>query len=489
MERNHTILRGLSAILLFLLALASYAQVDTPSKELPQRTFSKDQLQKDFEVFRGSLEDLHAGLYWYTPKEELDQLFDETGASLNDSLSELAFFRKLTFITSKIRCGHTVIRTSIPTRDYIAQEAKLLPFEIKMIQGKMYVLESRTDEELPLKPGMEIVKINEHTVDALSQLASAVVSSDGFIENHKLIRFERNFPFFYVSRFGPTDVYEIDYLDLQGQKQSAQINARPTSQLKPLKRSERNLTLSFPDPDVALLKVRQFGNWKEAKKNFSFEKELHTMFEEISSAQVNNLVIDMRGNLGGDDNFGLRLFSYLYDQPIVEFGEQTLIANKSEYFRYSKELSRTKALFYHMIYTKKGEDGRFYMRRAETLKPSRPAFPQFSGSVYVLIDGGTYSTGADFISLVRSYQLATFIGDEGGGCYYGNTSGYLITMTLPHSQLRLILPLVNYRTNVEPLEKVGRGVTPDFPISPSITDLVNGRDTELAFTLKLINKK
>ncbi|MEO1385578.1 MAG: hypothetical protein AAFV78_20340, partial [Bacteroidota bacterium] len=306
MERNHTILRGLSAILLFLLALASYAQVDAPSKELPQRTFSKDQLQKDFEVFRGSLEDLHAGLYWYTPKEELDQLFDETGASLNDSLSELAFFRKLTFITSKIRCGHTVIRTSIPTRDFIAQEAKLLPFEIKMIKGKMYMMESRTDEELPIKPGMEIIKINAHTVDALLQLASAVVSSDGFIENHKLIRFERNFPFFYVSRFGPTDVYEIDYLDLQGQKQSANIKARPTRQIKPLKRSERNLSLSFPDQDVALLKVRQFGNWKEAKKNFSFEKELHTMFEEISSAQVNNLVIDMRGNLGGDDNFGLR---------------------------------------------------------------------------------------------------------------------------------------------------------------------------------------
>ena len=489
MDRNHTFLRGFPAILLFLSTLASYAQVDTPSRDLPQKIFSKAQLLKDFDIFRGSLEDMHAGLYWYTPKEELDQLLDATRASLNDSLSELEFFRKLTFITSKIRCGHTVIRTSIPTRDYIAQEAKLLPFEIKMIQGKMYVLESRTDEDLPLKPGMEIVKINAHTVDALVQLASAVVSSDGFIENHKLVRFERNFSFFYVSRFGPTDVYEIDYLDLQGQKQSAQINARPTSQLKPLKRAQRNLTLSFPDQDVALLKVRQFGNWKEAKKNFSFEQELNTMFKEISSAQVNNLVINMRGNLGGDDNFGLRLFSYLYDQPIVEFGEQTLIINKSKYFRYSKELSRTKVLFYHMLYSKKGDNDKFYMRRAETLKPSTPAFPQFAGNVYVLIDGGTYSTGADFISLVRSYQLATFIGEEGGGCYYGNTSGYLITMTLPHSQLRLILPLVNYRTNVKPLEKVGRGVTPDFSVSPSITDLVNGVDTELAFTLKLIEEK
>ncbi|MEO0585946.1 MAG: hypothetical protein AAF135_27290, partial [Bacteroidota bacterium] len=89
MERNYTFIRSFSAILLFFSAFVSYAQVDTPSKDLPQRTFSKEQLLEDFDVFRGSLEDMHAGLYWYTPKEELDQLFDETGASLNDSLSEL----------------------------------------------------------------------------------------------------------------------------------------------------------------------------------------------------------------------------------------------------------------------------------------------------------------------------------------------------------------------------------------------------------------
>ena len=68
-----------------------------------------------------------------------------------------------------------------------------------------------------------------------------------------------------------------------------------------------------------------------------------------------------------------------------------------------------------MFFTKKGDDARFYMRTAKTLKPSRPAFPQFSGKVYILVNGGTYSTGADFVSLMKSYQLATFIGEEAGG--------------------------------------------------------------------------
>ena len=93
------------------------------------------------------------------------------------------------------------------------------------------------------------------------------------------------------------------------------------------------------------------------------------------------------------------------------------------------------------------------------------------------------------MSLMKSYQLATFIGNESGGAYYGNTSGYLVTVTLPNSKLRLILPLVNYRTNVVPIEKIGRGVTPDFPKTPSITDLVNGIDTELEFTRQLIDNK
>ncbi|MEL6559199.1 MAG: S41 family peptidase [Bacteroidota bacterium] len=488
-NRKNAVLTYCLGVLLCFSTFNVNAQADNSSNRLPQKTFSADQLAEDFEVFRGSLEDFHAGLYWYTSKKDLDQIFDETSASLKDSLSELEFFRKLTFITSKIRCGHTVIRTSISTRDHISQEGKLLPFDIKILNGKMYMLANRIDEELPIKPGMEILKINDFTVDSLLQLASSVVSGDGFIETNKVKRFERYFSFFYVSRFGPTDVYEIDYLDQDGQKKSARIQAQFANQLNPKKRSERNLNLSFPEQNIALLRVRQFEDWKEGKNKFRFEKELKGIFREISSSQVDNLVIDMRDNVGGNDNYGLRLFSYLYAKPIVEFKEQTLITNKSKYFRYCRELNRTKALLYHLFSTKKGEDSRFYMRNAKTLKPSRPVFPQFSGSIYILINGGTYSTGADFVSIMRSYQLATFIGDEAGGGYYGNTSGYLVTVKLPNSKLRLILPLVNYRTNVEPVEEIGRGVMPDFPITPSITDLVNDTDTELEFTVKLINNK
>mgnify|MGYP001803597396 FL=1 len=137
---NNAILRCLLTITLFLSTFISNAQVDHPSNRLPQKTFNTDQLVKDFEVFRGSLEDFHAGLYWYTSKKELDQVFNDARVSLKDSLSELEFFRKLTFITSKIRCGHTVIRTSIPTRDHISLEGKLLPLDIKILNGKMYML-------------------------------------------------------------------------------------------------------------------------------------------------------------------------------------------------------------------------------------------------------------------------------------------------------------------------------------------------------------
>ncbi|MGD1946389.1 MAG: S41 family peptidase [Croceivirga sp.] len=489
MNRDNTILVCLLLVILHFSTFISNAQVNQPSNWLPERTFNTNELIKDFEVFKGSLEAFHPGLYWYTSKKELDEIFAVTRVSLKDSLSELAFFRKLTFITSKIRCGHTVVRTSIPTRDYISKEGKLLPFEIKILNGKMYMLESRIDKKLPIRPGMEILKINEFTVDSLLQLASAVISGDGFIETNKIKRFEKNFPFFYVSRFGPTNNYKIDYLNQEGEKESTQINAYPAGLLNAKKASKKNLKLSFPVKNTALLRVRQFQNWKEGRKRFRFEKELKAMFEKISTSKVENLVIDMRDNLGGDDNFGLRLFSYLYDKPIIEFKEQTLIANKSKYFRYTKRLNRTKAMFYHMFATKKGYDNRFYMRNAKTLKPSRPSFPQFSGSVYILVNGGTYSTGADFVSLMKSYKLATFIGDEAGGAYYGNTSGFLVTVKLPNSKLRLILPLVNYRTNVEPIEKIGRGVTPDFPISASIKDLMDGIDTELEFTLQHIKNK
>ena len=348
---------------------------------------------------------------------------------------------------------------------------------------------SRTPKKLHIEPGVEFLKINDLDVSTILEISNSVLSGDGFIETGKIHRLEKSFPFIYLAHIGYADAFEIEYRDHAGNLKRETVEAIESSSLDRGSGMEDNLKLSFPEEDIALLRVRQFDDWKVDKKKKKFVKELKSIFNQIDSSRVENLIIDMRDNLGGYDDFGLLLFSYLYEDPIIEFKSKELIINKSEYYKYTKDMSRLKIAMLKAFSTRKINDSRYAIKKDKTLKPSSPSFPQYKGKVYLMIDGGTYSTGADFASLVKSYQVATFIGEETGGGYYGNTSGDLINFSLPHTKLRLLIPIIKYITNVKPTIADGRGVPPDYLVYPAIEDLIKGIDTELQFTLAIIKNK
>jgi hypothetical protein len=85
-------------------------------------------------------------------------------------------------------------------------------------------------------------------------------------------------------------------------------------------------------------------------------------------------------------------------------------------------------------------------------------------------------------------HLPEFIGEEAGGAYHGNTSGFVAHLTLPNTKLVVYLPLVSYYLAVDASKAVARGVVPDHPVRYSIQEAVEGTDKELALALKLARK-
>jgi hypothetical protein len=53
----------------------------------------------------------------------------------------------------------------------------------------------------------------------------------------------------------------------------------------------------------------------------------------------------------------------------------------------------------------------------------------------------------------------------------------------------VIVALEEYWMAVSAVPKPGRGVIPDYPAQPNIKDILEGMDTELNYTLGLIEKK
>jgi len=127
------------------------------------------------------------------------------------------------------------------------------------------------------------------------------------------------------------------------------------------------------------------------------------------------------------------------------------------------------------------------MLKYDNLGLQQPSKPTFTGTVYVLMNGGCLSTTSEFLTEVHFHHRATFIGEESAGCYYGSTSGEVVRITLPNTKLGLYIPLISYYMAVGGSHEhmAARGVIPDFPVNRTIADLVAGADKDLNLALEL----
>lgn len=118
------------------------------------------------------------------------------------------------------------------------------------------------------------------------------------------------------------------------------------------------------------------------------------------------------------------------------------------------------------------------------LKPNENSF---KAKTYILINGGSGSITADFCAIAQFNKIATLIGEETGGCYYGNTSGWSNKLVLPNTEIALTLNYVRYVNAVIGSDSpVGRGVFPDYEACLTIENLLCDNDTVLDFAFDLI---
>ena len=176
-------------------------------------------------------------------------------------------------------------------------------------------------------------------------------------------------------------------------------------------------------------KIKQFFDWKEGKKRIKFEKRLKEIFKSIDAAEVQHLIIDLRDNGGGKVPWVL--YSYFVDEEFLfARGADFIFSKSSPYYKYQKLHPNMKYLKRKWLHTwlpgsnkmSKVNDSRYELTGLYMTKLFKPSGPHFTGSVFILTNGGTFSAASDFAAMMKSSQLATFIGEETEGGYYGNTS-------------------------------------------------------------------
>ena len=237
-----------------------------------------------------------------------------------------------------------------------------------------------------------------------------------------------------------------------------------------------NVALELLDGGPARLRVRAFDG--EA-----FPATLDSAFKVLRERGTTSLVLDLRGNGGGVDEYGALLVSYFVNVPFRYFDH---IRSRSIAPSFATWTQRTFEAMRTGTIPDPAGGFRITSERHPGVAEQRPAGTPFAGKLVVLVDGGTFSTAADVAAQLRSMGRATFVGEETAGGYEGNTSGLNALIVLPNSRLRLRIMMYDYWNAVKPPVAKGRGIIPEHAVIRRVADILRGSDPAMERALAVL---
>ncbi len=182
---------------------------------LPTNKYPVVALQKDFVLLQNILEAKHPSLYWYTPKDSMDEAFKNAFSLIKDSMTENQFAWKiLAPLIAKIHCGHTSISYSKAYAKW-AKEKSLssFPLYMKVWKDTMAVFANRNPKDSIFKWGTLVTAVNGVPNKELIHNIFSYLPMDGFADNVNYIRLSGGFPRYHSNIYGLSKEYKVDYID------------------------------------------------------------------------------------------------------------------------------------------------------------------------------------------------------------------------------------------------------------------------------------
>ncbi|MCU0401857.1 MAG: S41 family peptidase [Algoriphagus sp.] len=438
---------------------------------------SPEQVQADLKIFRESLEVFHPELYRYQTREDFLQQLNALESSMNLPLSHREFYQKMLPIIGNIKDGHLKWIVQGKDQYYPFFEDQLFPVQVHVDKEQVLVMRNLGKETLP-----KLAKITAINGQPIQQIVTALMANstfgDGESEGGKYFQLNKYFSALYANQFGVSETYSIG-VEVDGKHSIVEVEGVNKDQIESAFPSiQAPFSFEIKEKKIAVITIHRFFTYPGEA---DFKRFLKESFSKIQAQGIQKLILDLRGNEGGNEKWGIELYRYLAKTPFYYYEKVTSRPNQKLAFE-----THTSRLFKLANSFSKKESDEFLFRFAPH-GLTKPYSSAFQGELVVLLDGQSFSVTTEFASRVKADGRAKFIGEETAGGAALNSSGFFTIVTLPNSKIDLGIPRLGFHmANLPKSMDARRGILPDLKAGLSAEEKLSGKDSVMQLAIDLM---
>ncbi len=476
------------------------------------------QQQEDFTIFKTSMQQMHAGVYWFITPQRFTALYDSVYSILKDGEDPEQFYLKIRYCMAALKHGHDGVdykgEPGIAYRiSTLHKSSRYLPFALKFLGNRLYIINNCSSNKT-ITNGSEVLQINGNTIQQITNVLKQYIFANGNNETFKYAVMGEYYQFHYLYQmlFGNPLTYTIEIIPFNQKKKivvkvDAVLPQTIADEYKKQNGKDINYWSKLVDyklldakQKTGYLKLETFSTYRIEQGGEKFDSILGKMFTQIKNDSVKNLIVDVRNNEGGDDTW-MTAISYLRAIPAdTNAGLAYLQSDKYTHIKHVVQTEENKQLLMAFQYNPyalmdKTPDGRFKLKPEYTEHDTKGRALQknaYNGKVYLLQNGLTFSAGFAFAGKLnylmdKDGNNLKVIGEQNGDDEQAGvgSGGWGVELALPNSKLILHVPVTG--SGDKPYAKK-LPVVLDYKVIPTIQDKIQGVDTEVEFAKQLIQK-
>lgn len=424
--------------------------IETPAEKFT-KVLPADEYRADLDQLGTTLLKVHPNALKFISKQDFQSVVDQKKALITANTSFATFAWHCSEIIASIHCSHTEMGRFNLENEMLPLNLRF-PLLTRLVDKRLYVIDPLINaDKVNIKE--EILSINGVMIDKLITDIYPHITAQGFIQTTKQHVFNMWTTVLIPYALGFPKTYTVTVKGQDKPISLKKLESNISPRRNPIYHCPDGLCLEFlDDKKTAVISISSFNYYPFANLN-EFKTFVDTSMAKINKKGIKNLIVDVRWNGGGSPQSSIHLLRYLAPKPFV-------------YYSRAESPGKTEKI---------EEEGLF-----------EPFSNRYKGKIFFMIDGLGNSTTGHFMSLAKSLNLGTIVGEELGSnqfCSAGQT-----VCRLKNSKLEYYVANNTHVSSATALPDE-KGILPDHYVSQSIEDYLNQVDRVKAFTIQLAQQQ